>query len=376
MIENIRFRSVLPFDENVKEEFISEIWGGAIDRWRGNITPDIEARIEMEIATFEQVDGYMEYLYFVWRVVYDSGYYIMPYRTLAHASAVCYALGITEVDPIRLGLDFNRFMQTDKPRFVEIGLAANATKSQIQTEIMNLDFDEDRERFGERELNEKAPALTIYPSQRTAQLLGYLNEVVDFLYIPMDDPATFRTLLRSEDLTGVYGCNPNTVLQKYLQQAKPQFEDLIPLCTESIMNFPTNMNFPANRIYTSRKYGIAWEPRFAPEVEEILSETCGEILYNEQVYALAELVGYTPSEAEGLRKVLTARKKQEYNNHRRRFSKHKGLFRKLINEGCWSFPKAVMAEYARLVYLTAYLKTHFPEEYNRAALCVAASEDY
>ena len=87
MIECIRFHSVLPFDDNVKEKFISEIWGGVIDRWRENITPDIEARIEKEIATFEQVDGYMEYLYFVWRVVYDSGYYIMPYRTLAHASA-------------------------------------------------------------------------------------------------------------------------------------------------------------------------------------------------------------------------------------------------------------------------------------------------
>lgn len=69
------------------------------------------------------------------------------------------------------------------------------------------------------------------------------------------------------------------------------------------------------------------------------------------------------------------RQKQEYNNHSRRFSKHKGLFRKLINEGSWSFPKAAMAEFARLVYLTAYLKTHFPEMYTRAALCVTASED-
>lgn len=370
MIESIRFRSVLPFDEKVKDEFIPEIWGGAIDRWRGNITPEIESRIEMEIAAFEQVEGYVAYLYFVWRLVYESGYYLMPYRTLAHASAVCYALGITEVDPIRLGLDFNRFIQTDKPHFAEIGLATNATKSQIQTEIMNFALDEYRERLGERELNEKAPALTIYPSQRTAQLLGYLNEVVDFVYIPLDDPATFRTLLRSEDLTGVYGCNPNTVLQEYLQQAKPQFADLIPLCTASIIDFPTN------HIYISRKYGVEWEPRFAPEVEAILSETCGEILYNEQVYALAKLVGYTPSEAEELRKVLTARKKQEYNKHRRRFGKYKGLFRKLINEGCWSFPKAVMAEFARLVYLTAYLKTHFPVEYNRAALCVAAGENY
>ena len=367
MAECIKFRSVLPFDENVKEEFISVIWGGAIDRWRGNITPDIKARIEKEIATFEQVDGYMEYLYFVWRVVYDSGYYIMPYRTLAHASAVCYALGITEVDPVRLGLDFDRFMQTDKPRFVEIGLATNATKTQIQTEIMNLDFDNDRERLGERELDEKAPALTIYPNQRTAQLLGYFSDKLE--YMPFDDLATFRTLLRSDDLTGVYGCNDGTVLQEYLTQAKPHFEDLIPLCTASIIDYPTN------HIYTSRKYGIAWEPRFTPDIEMILSETCGDILYNEQVYAIAELVGYTPSEAEEFRKVLSKRKKQEYNNHRRRFSKHKGLFRKLISEGSWSLPKAWVAEFARLVYTTAYLKTHFPQEFAKTALCVAASDE-
>jgi DNA polymerase-3 subunit alpha len=261
-------------------------------------------------------------------------------------------------------------MQTDKPRFAEIGLATNATKSQIQTEIMNLDYDEDRERLGERELDDKAPALTIYPSQRTAQLFGYFNEVADFCYIPFDDLSTFRTLLRSEDLTGVYGCSPNPVLQEYLTQAKPYFEDLIPLCAASIIPRPTN------HIYTSRRYGIEWKHRFAPEVEAILSETCGDILYNEQVYALASLVGYTPSEAEEFRKVLSKRKKQEYNKHRYRFSKHKGLFRKLITEGCWSLPKAWVAEFTRLVYTTAYLKTHFPEEYTRVALCVVASDLY
>ena len=369
MAECIKFRSVLPFDDNVKEEFISVIWGGAIYCWRGNITPEIETRIELEIATFEQVEGYMEYLYFVWRVVYDSGYYIMPYRTLAHASAVCYALGITEVDPISLRLDFNRFMQTDKPRFAEIGLATNATKTQIQTEIMNLYFDKDRERLGKRELDEKAPALTIYPSQRTAQLLGYFSDKVNFAYIPFDDRETFYTLLRSNDLTGVYGCNDGTVLQEYLTQAKPHFEDLIPLCTASIIDYPTN------HIYISRKYGVAWEPRFTPEIEMILSETCGDILYNEQVYAIAKLVGYTPSEAEEFRTMLSKRKKQEYNKHRYRFSKHKGLFRKLISEGCWSLPKAWVAEFARLVYLTAYLKTHFPQEFTQTALCVAASDE-
>ena len=369
MAECIRFRSVLPFDENVKEEFISVIWGGAIYCWRGNITPDVETRIELEIATFEQVEGYMEYLYFVWRVVYDSRYYIMPYRTLAHASAVCYALGITEVDPISLRLDFNRFMQTDKPRFAEIGIATNATKWQIQKEIMNLDFDKDRERLGERELDDKAPALTIYPSQRTAQLLGYFSDKVNFDYIPFDDRETFYTLLRSNDLTGVYGCNPHTVLQEYLQQAKPYFEDLIPLCTESFIELPTHY------VFSSRKYNITCKTKFAPEIEAILSETCGEILYNEQVCAIATLVGYSPSESVEFCKVLTKRKKQEYNNHRRRFSRHKGLFKKLIYEGGWSFPKAVTAEFARLVYLTAYLKTHFPQEFTQTAMCVAASDE-
>ena len=363
MIECIRFRSALPFDENVKEEFISEVWGGAIDRWRENITPDIEARIEKEIAIFEQVDGYMEYLYFVWRVTYDSGYYLMPYRTLVHASAVCYALGITEVDPVRLGLDFSRFMQTDKPRFVEIGLATNATKTQIQTEIMNLEFDEERERLGERELNDDAPALIIYPSQRTAQLLGYFSDKLE--YMPFDDQATFRTLLRSEDLTGIYGYNQGGDLQEYLQQAKPQFEDLISLCAD---------NLPAHYVFLHRRYNIASKTKFTPEIESILSETCGGILYDEQVYAIAKLVGYTPSEAEAFRKVLNKHKKQEYNTHRQRFRKYKGLFSKLIKDGGWTYPKAHLAEVARLVYTTAYLKTHFPEEYTRAALCVAASE--
>ena len=367
MIESIRFRSVLAFDEKVKEEFISEIWGGVIDRWKVYITPEIESRIEMEIDTFEQIEGYMEYLYFVWQVVMGTDFFVMPYRTLAHASAVCYALCITEVDPIRLELDFNRFIPTDKPRFTEIGIATNATALQIQTEIMNLDFNEKRERLGERELDNKAPALTIYPSHRTAQLLGYLNEVVNCAHIPFNDPATFHTLLHTEDLTGIYGCNPNTDLQEYLQQAKPQFEDLIPLCSD---------NLPAHDVFLHRKYNIASNTKFAPEIESILTETCGGILYDEQVYAIAALVGYTPSEAEQLRKMLVLHKKHEYNIHRNRFSKYKGVFSKLIKDGGWTYPKAYLAEVARLLYTTAYFKTHVPEEYTHAALCVAASEDY
>ena len=83
MIECIRFRSALPFDENVKEEFVSVIWNDVTDRWGADFTPEIEARIQMELDTFEQVEGYMAYLYFVWRVVIESNYFLIPHRTLA-----------------------------------------------------------------------------------------------------------------------------------------------------------------------------------------------------------------------------------------------------------------------------------------------------
>lgn len=156
-------------------------------------------------------------------------------------------------------------------------------------------------------------------------------------------------------------------LQEYLQQAKPYFEDLIPLCTD---------NLPAHYVFLHRRYNIANKTKFAPEIESILNETYGKILYDEQVYTIAKLVGYTPSEAESFRKVLIKHKKHEYNTHRHRFSKYKGLFSKLIKDGGWTYPKAHLAEVARLVYTTAYLKTHFPLEYNRAALCVAASKDF
>lgn len=371
MSDSIRFISALPFSKADKEGFITTIWDGATDRWGDKFTPEIEARIQAELDTFEQIEGYMAYLYFVWRVVSECHFFTMPYRTLAHASAVCYALGITAVDPIGLKLDFNRFIQTDKPRFAEIGLAADATATQIQTDIQNLSYDNEQERLGTRVWREDVDnALRIYPSQRTAQLLGYFDEFVDFNLIPFDDAATYATLLRSDDLSGVYGCNPTTVLQHYLQQAKPQFEDLIPLCTASIMDFPTN------RIYASRKYGIEPKSEFAPEIEAILSETCGEVLYNEQLYAIAALVGYTPSEAEQLRKVLGKRQSDQYAYHEGNFGDHPNLFDKLLNEASWSFPKAAMAEFARLVYITAYLKTHYPTKFAQVALWVAASEDY
>ncbi len=48
----------------------------------------------------------------------------------------------------------------------------------------------------------------------------------------------------------------------------------------------------------------------------------------------------------------------------------------MIEQGLYAYPKAHAVVLAYLAYTTAYLKTHFPEECTRAALCVAASDEY
>lgn len=383
----LRFSSAKHFGKAERDSFVAEIWSGATNRWGEDISPEIADRIELEIATFERVDGYMSYLYFVWSVVKKSRYFFMPYLTFAHASAVCYALNITKVDPIKLKLDFNRFMLTDNPVFSEITLATNATQLQIQTEIQFYYF-EHKEEFsalgvegrlqdisnsslGRLELNPKAKALIVYPSHRRAQLLGYMNRVVDIDSLPLDDSETYKALLNGKELSGVYGCEEGSPLRDYLKISKPCFEDLITICASSIINVPTNHTL------LLRKYGLEYEPQFASEVEDILSETSGEILYKEQFMAIAQLVaGLSQEEADSFRRMVSRQQKRKYQAFRSRFKEHKELFRKLINDGKWMVSKAGVAEYAYMVYTTAYLKRHYEREYTEAALLVAAGKEF
>lgn len=363
----IRFSSVLEFGTEEKQTFLDEIWDGAADRWGSAFTPEIVNRLNMEIATFEQVDGYMSYLYFVWRVMGESRYFVMAHRTFAHASVVCYALGITRIDPIRLGLDFNRFMPTDAPRFVGIQLVTNATKGQILDEVMNLGCRPERERLGRREMYADTDALTICANQRTARLIGWFNDLVDFDFIPFDDPETLQALARSEDLLGVYGCSVDSVLPKYLSRMGGRFEDLVPLCAAYLTLLPLDGSATVGR-------GIEAADRFAPEMEALLNETDGRILYDEQFCAIASLAGYAPSEALDLRKVLVMRRNQRYDAHRRRFA-DLDVFDKLTRRGLWCISKTIAAEYAWLIYITAYLKLHYPVEYMRAALSAVADSN-
>ena len=87
--------------------------------------------------------------------------------------------------------------------------------------------------------------------------------------------------------------------------------------------------------------------------------------------------GFSEAEADDLRRAVGRKQTEKLELYRPRWVAKYGeaSWQTMTEQGLWSYPKAHAVALAYLTYITAYLKTHFPEEFTRAALCVAASED-
>ncbi|PYX87484.1 MAG: DNA polymerase III subunit alpha, partial [Acidobacteria bacterium] len=117
-----------------------------------------------------------------------------------------------------------------------------------------------------------------------------------------------------------------------------------------------------------------------PELKEILAETLGVIVYQEQVMQIANrLAGYSLGEADLLRRAMGKKKAEEMAQQRERFvqgATHRGfptrkiekIFDLMAQFAGYGFNKSHSAAYALLAYHTAYLKTHFPVEFMAALL--------
>lgn len=88
--------------------------------------------------------------------------------------------------------------------------------------------------------------------------------------------------------------------------------------------------------------------------------------------------GFSESEAYDLRLAVGRKQAEKLELYRPRWVAKYGeaSLLTMTEQGLYAYPKAHAVELAYLAYTTAYLKTHFPEEFTRAALCVAASEDF
>jgi DNA polymerase-3 subunit alpha len=123
-----------------------------------------------------------------------------------------------------------------------------------------------------------------------------------------------------------------------------------------------------------------------PEMKEILSNTFGVLVYQEQIMQLAQkLAGYTLSEADLMRRAMGKKKREEMAVHQEKFvngavergikrEKAEKIFSLMDKFSDYGFPRSHAVAYAFLAFQTAYLKAHFPEHFYAAVLSSEAQD--
>ena len=203
--------------------------------------------------------------------------------------------------------------------------------------------------------------------------------------LTLDDSAAYSLLSRGDTL-GVFQLDGGP-MRSLLRLLKPDsFEDISAVLA---LYRPGPMGADSHTNYALRKNGqqdiTPLHPELADALEQVLGETYGLIVYQEQVMEIAQkLAGYTLAQADLLRRAMGKKKKEELDiqfeafregMRRNSFSNEsiEALWEVLVPFSDYAFNKAHSAAYGMISYWTAYLKAHYPAEY-MAALLTSVSD--
>ena len=212
------------------------------------------------------------------------------------------------------------------------------------------------------------------------------GETVVLEELELTDPATYALLQRGDTL-GVFQLDGGP-MRALLRSMRPDtFEDISAV---GALYRPGPMGADSHNKYARRKTGRepveAIHPELAEPLEEILGETYGLIVYQEQVMAIAQkLAGYTLGQADILRRAMGKKKKEELDKQKigffggmqeRGYSERAAdkLWEILLPFSDYAFNKAHSAAYGLVSYWTAFLKANHPAEY-MAALLTSVKDD-
>ena len=138
--------------------------------------------------------------------------------------------------------------------------------------------------------------------------------------------------------------------------------------------------------FIQRHHGKKSVRYIVPEMKEILSNTYGIIVYQEQIMQLAQkLAGYTLSEADLMRRAMGKKKREEMAVHEEKFitgavergikrEKAEKIFSLMAQFSDYGFNRSHSVAYAYLAFQTAYLKAHYPEHFYAAVLSNEAQD--
>ncbi len=503
-VENYELNSnpVMPFFplpegfEN-EDQYLKHLTYEGAKRRYSEISDDIRERIDFELGTIQRM-GFPGYFLIVQDFIAaarDMGVSVGPGRGSAAGSAVAYCLGITDIDPIKYDLLFERFLNPDRislpdididfdedgrdavlrwvvnkyghdrvaqiitfgsmaakmairdvARIQKLGLPEadrlaklvperpGTTFAKAFEEVAELKAERNSSNplisntlriaqrlegsvrqtglhacgviIGRNNLTEHLPVCTSKDSELlVTQFDGHFVEDVgmlkmDFLglktlsiikdavtnvsesrgininidQIPMDDGPTFE-LYSNGETTGLFQFE-SPGMKKYLKDLKPnRFEDLIAM---NALYRPGPMEYIPS--FINRKHGVEKIEYDLPEMEDILKDTYGITVYQEQVMLLSrKLAGFTRGEADSLRKAMGKKIKKMMDELWVKFEQGclKNGISKAKIEKIWSdwgafaqyaFNKSHSTCYAYVSYQTAYLKANYPAEFMAAVL--------
>jgi DNA polymerase III subunit alpha len=472
-------------------EYLVELCERGLERRYGASTPELQERLRFELKTIREM-GFADYFLIVWDFVAfakRNGIGVGPGRGSAAGSLVAYCLEVTDVDPIRYDLLFERFLNPgrkdlpdididfsvdgrervinyvaekygrdrvaqiitfgtmaaraavrDAGRVLEVPYGAVDRIAKLIPEGPGQTLDEclkpgqplrqevDRDPLA-KEIVDLAkpleglvrqdsihaagvvigaqPLLEVVPLQQKGtdqELVTQLamNDVVDlgllkmdFLglrnldvidkalalvggvdlkNLPADDRRTYEMLQRGES-TGVFQFE-SSGMREALRQVKPtEFEDLIALVA---LYRPGPMSYIP--VYARRKHGQEQVTFPDPRLKPITGGTYGICIYQEQYMQIAkELAGFTPAEAETLRKAIGKKIHELMASLKDKFLEGcaandvtpavaNGLWKDMEQAQDYSFNKSHAACYALISYRTAWLKANHPCEYMAALI--------
>jgi DNA polymerase-3 subunit alpha len=206
------------------------------------------------------------------------------------------------------------------------------------------------------------------------------NHVIDLLNIPLDDSRTFA-LLSSGETVGVFQLE-GAGMRRYIKELKPtNFSDIAAMVAlyrpGPMEHIPT---------FIDAKHGRKPIKYPHPALENILKETYGVIVYQDQVlFIVREFAGYSLGQADIFRKAMGKKRAEVMRKEKRSFlagARKKGfsteiaagIFDLIEPFAGYAFNKAHSVSYALIAYQTAYLKANYPAEYITAFLTIHAGQ--
>ena len=221
---------------------------------------------------------------------------------------------------------------------------------------------------------------TLTVLEKTIQFIKQQGKEINLSEIPLDDTATYK-LLCSGETTGIFQLESRGMRDILIRLQPNRFEDLIALVA---LYRPGPMAWIDD--FIKRKKGETKVEYEFPQLKEILDETYGIILYQEQVMLIAnKIANFSMGQADILRRAMGKKKHEEMEEQKEVFvkgavangfleGKARRLFEIMEPFAKYGFNKSHSAAYAYLAYQTAYLKTHYPVEFMASNLIADMSD--